>query len=365
MKTRTHPNQIIRRALVLTALLAGVFLAPTVRAQPAVPKTDNRFLFIFDTSSDMKARLPAVQKALDGLLTNSVNGPFHAGDSIGVWTFDQELHLGQFPLQYWMPGKSPIIVSNLIRFLSKQHYSKRTRLDALQPLLNHVVQGSLRLTVLIFCDGKGEIHGTPYDPGINQLFLQRQAERQKMQLPIVIGLRSQFGQCVGCTVSFPPLPVNLPEFPPLPEAAQAPPAETPPPTSPLPSNIPPLIIVGTTITNQAPPLISQLAPEPVNPPPVTDLQLTTNPPSITATSTPAPATTKEILPPEGVPSAPASPVPAPANVSAEPVMPVKTAASLPETSPDIDRKSALTFGVVFGVAFLAGGLVVFMFRRIR
>ena len=46
-------------------------------------------------------------------------------------------------------------------------------------------------------------------------------------------------------------------------------------------------------------------------------------------------------------------------------MPVKTAASLPETSPDIDRKSALTFGVVFGVAFLAGGLVVFMFRRIR
>ena len=54
MKTRTHQNRMVRRALVLAALLAGTFLAPALRAQPAAPKVDNRFLLIFDTSSDMK-----------------------------------------------------------------------------------------------------------------------------------------------------------------------------------------------------------------------------------------------------------------------------------------------------------------------
>ena len=125
-----------------------------------------------------------------------------------------------------------MIASNIIKFVSKQHYSKKTGFDALQPLLNQVVQSSERLTVLIFCDGNGEIHGTPYDAGINQIFQQRQNERQKARLPIVIGLRSQRGQYVGCMVSFPPQPVSLPAFPPLPEVAPAPPvADAPAPPS--------------------------------------------------------------------------------------------------------------------------------------
>ena len=200
--------------MVFAALLAGTFLAPALRAQPAVKKVDNRFLLIFDTSSDMRQRLPAVQKALDALLATSANGQLHSGDSVGVWTFDQDLHAGQFPLQHWKPEDAPIIASNIVKFVKKQHYLNKTGFDALQPLLNQVVQHSERLTVLIFCDGKGEIHGTPYDAGINQLFQQRQRERQKEELPIIIGLRSQRGQYVGCMVSFPPQTVSLPEFPP-------------------------------------------------------------------------------------------------------------------------------------------------------
>ena len=251
MKTRMHQKQIIRRGLILAALLTGTFLAPALRALPAAQRVDNRFLLIFDTSSDMRARLPAVQKALDALLATSANGPLHSGDSVGVWTFDQDLHAGQFPLQYWKPEEAPMIASNIVKFVKKQHYLNKTGFDALQPLLNQVVQHSERLTVLIFCDGKGEIHGTPYDAGINQLFQQRQNERQKGELPIIIGLRSQRGQYVGCMVSFPPQPVSLPEFPPLPEVVHAPPVTNTP--APPRLNVPSLIIVGTTITNRVPP----------------------------------------------------------------------------------------------------------------
>jgi len=347
MKTRTRQNQMVRRALVLTALLVGTFLAPALRAQPAAQKVDNRFLLIFDTSSDMKKRLPAVQKALNEILAASTNGQLHSGDSIGVWTFDQDLHAGQFPLQYWMPENAPMIASNITKFVSKQHYSKKTVFDALQPLLNQVMQGSERLTVLIFCDGKGEIHGTPYDPGINQVFQQRQSERQTERLPIIIGFRSQRGQYVGCRVSFPPQPVSLPEFPPLPEVAQEPSvAEAPVPTNLSPSSVPSLIIVGTTITNQVPP--SQPKPVPANSPPMT------------VTSTPAPAVANGGKPPDVMPWGQTSAISDQPNITAAPLIPAKAATPPPESS-GIGRKGALAIGV----AFLAGGLVVFLLRRAR
>jgi hypothetical protein len=338
---------MVRRALVFAALLAGTFLAPALRAQPAARNVDSRFLLIFETSSDMKKRLPAVQEALNKILAASTNGQLHSGDSIGVWTFDQDLHTGQFPLRYWEPDNAPMIASNITKFVSKQHYSKKTDFDALQPLLNQVMQDSERLTVLIFCDGKGEIHGTPYDPGINQVFQERQSERQEERLPIVIGLRSQRGQYAGCRVSFPPQPVSLPEFPPLPEAAHAPSdADASVSSNLAQSSVPSLIIIGTTITNHVPP--PQPKPAPTNPPPMT------------VTSTSASAIANEVKPPDVVPLAQTGAVPAQSNITAASLMPAKAATPSPE-SPGIGRKGALAIGV----AFLAGGLVVFMLRRAR
>jgi hypothetical protein len=340
MKTRTHQNQIVRCALVLAALLIVIFWAPALRAQPAARRVNHRFLFIFDTSSDMRPRLPAVQKALDILLASNVNGQLHSGDSIGVWTFDQDLHAGQFPLQYWTPEDAPMIASNITKFVKKQHYLNQTGFDALQPLLNQVVQNSERLTVLIFCDGKGEIHGTPYDAGIKNIFLQRQSERLKGELPIVIGLRSQRGQYVGCMMSFPPQPVNLPKFPPLPEVTQAPPvADAYAPPVPPRSSVPSLIIIGTPRTNRVPPA---LKPAPSNPPPMI---VTSAPPPMVATEVKPPVVEEPLV-----------------QTSAVPAQPNITATPLPENS-GIGRKDALAIGM----AFLAGGLVVFifMFRRNR
>ncbi len=342
---------MVRRAVIFAALLTGTFLAPGLRAQRAATNVDSRFLLIFDTSSAMKRRAPAVQKALNEMLAASTNGQLHSGDSIGVWTFDQDLHKGQFPLQYWMPENAAMVASNISAFVGKQRYTKTTRFDAFLPLLNQVVGDSERLTVLIFCDGKGEIHGTPYDPGINQVFQQRQSERQEERLPIVVGLRSQRGQYIGCMVSFPPQPVNLPEFPPLPEVTPAPPVADASATSNLPpSSVPSLIIVGTTITNQVPP--PQPKPAPANPPPMT------------GTSAPAPVVANGVKPPEVVPLAQTSAVPAPPNITTAPLMPAKAATSPPE-SPGIGRKGALAIGVAIGVSFLAGGLAVFLLRRAR
>ncbi|HTY88785.1 MAG TPA: hypothetical protein VMB80_15055 [Candidatus Acidoferrum sp.] len=338
MKTRPIPARWINPALLLTAWLAGLFAGPSWAAQPETRKVENRFLLIFNTSSEMKRRLPAVQKAVIGLLVNcTARGELAAGDTLGIWTYDQELRTGQFPLQQWTPDDAAAIASNVTAFVQGQHYAKKSRIDAVVPLLNQVVRTSERLTVVVFCDGFGEIKGTPYDTGINQIFQQRQADRQKARLPIAIALRSQLGQYVDCVVSFPPQPITLPAFPPLPPEPSPPqPAPAAAPPRPV---APPLIIIGTPPTNRVLPP----APGP------------TNPPSVTVTSTPAPPVVTAAPPPTEAAPVRTGPVPAQLTITPE-LLPSTNAAAPGPAGSGGNRNGLSKPGRIW--FFLAAGVVV-------
>lgn len=226
-----------------------LLLAVTAPAEPQ----ERRWLFVFGTSSAIKKRLPAVESEIKTLLLASTNALLAKGDSLGIWTFDDKLHLGEFPLTTWTPERSPLLVSNLTTFLRKQRFVGSHKPDALQPTLNRIIEDSERLTVVIFCDGSEQIHWTPYDQGINQALKQAAAERKKSAQPVVLLLRTQMGKYVGATVTLPPLTVNPPPFPLLPRE-QKPVVTNPPPViAPVVPKVtaPPLIIVGTHVsTNQ-------------------------------------------------------------------------------------------------------------------
>jgi len=339
MKTRAYRNRISCGALVFAALLSGIFVIPTGHAQTATPKLDNRFLLVFDTASEMKRRLPAVKGALAALLATGANGQMHSNDSVGIWTFDEQLRAGQFPLQRWQPDHAALIASNISVFVGGQPYSKKTSFDMLMPMLNKIVQNSDRLTVVIFCDGNGEIHGTPYDNGINQIFKQRQGERQKERLPIAVALRAQLGQYVDCMVSFPPQPVTLPEFPPLPPPPPPAPKVAPAPPRPV---VPSLIIIGTPPTNRVPP----------TPP--------TNPPPATVTATPAPTVASETDRPVFVTAMPTGAAPIQLTIDTA-LLSGTNVVTPPAEDSGISRISALAMGL--GFLAVAGGLTVFLFRR--
>jgi len=306
------------------------------------------------------------------------------GDSIGVWTFDQELHTGEFALQYWMPENAAMTASNITRFVARQRYSKQTHLDALQPYLNAVVLNSDRLTVLIFCDGDDTITWSPFDPGINRIFQQQSAERKRTRQPFILVLRSQLGGYVGCAMNLPPSPIIFPEFPPLPPLSE--PTPPLPPAKPSPSNppplVPPLIIIGTHVGTNPPP-----APKPQPPPPPVALPpapapkpaLTNAPPREPANAPPATNAVENVKtnpPPPAVPPKPTNaPVTAPANVAVQtnaPVMPpsnpvvravvtpTNAAAPAPGNS-GLSSKRALLIGAAFLI--LAGALAVLMWRR--
>ena len=211
---------------------------------------------IFDTSAAMKKRLPAVEVAVKNFLTTGGSGQLHAGDSVGVWTFDQQLRTGQFPLIHWSPVNVGETASNLVAFVRQQHFTGKTSFAALQPLLGEIINHSERLTVIIYCDGQDVMGWTPYAEGINRTFGQNQDERKSARQPFALLLRTQQGKFTGCAVNFPPGTFSIPAFPPLPAPpvvkTNLPPVSSLVTSKPTPMIVPSLVIVGTNIgTNLA------------------------------------------------------------------------------------------------------------------
>ena len=181
MNSQNHLNRFVRCGRLIAALSAGLVLdfrraGATGRGQ----RVDSRYLLIFDTSSAMKKRLPSTQYAVERLFLSMMNGQLEPGDSIGVWAFDRKLRAGDFPLQHWMPQNAAMIASDVTNFVKRQSYARSTHFDVVAPDVTGLVRNSERLTVLIFCDGGGEIEGTPYDDTINAIFKQHQSELERL-----------------------------------------------------------------------------------------------------------------------------------------------------------------------------------------
>ena len=77
----------------------------------------------------MKRRQTAVQAEVTQLLATSMGGQLRSGDSIGVWTFGQELNTAKFPEQRWMPADAVTIASDINKFVGKQRFTGNTRFE--------------------------------------------------------------------------------------------------------------------------------------------------------------------------------------------------------------------------------------------
>ena len=324
-------------ASMILVLAAGILFIPNLRAQSAGENIENRFLFVFDTSSEMKTRLPMMQKTLNAMLATGIRGGLHSGDSIGVWTFGQDLRTGDFPLQLWDPEHAVTIAADINKFIGRQRYSKETKFAVLEPWLDEVIQSSPRLTVLIFCDGETPIDITPFDAGINHVFQLNQAEQKKARQPFIIVLQSQLGSYVFGAVCLPPETVVLPAFPPWPSAE---------PKSAAPAPVPPLIIVGTKAGTN---------PRSIVPPLV-----------IVGTHVGTNALPRETSPPQVLVKSNVAAVP---TISRDAMNPVATTNIVFQTNmvtsenSKSDGKGLLAVGAAFLI--MAGALLIFMIRRAR
>lgn len=341
MKHRIFSNSLTRWARIVAALCTAIFLIPTAPAQSAEGLSSGRFLLIFDTSSAMKKRVKATQFAVERLFYSMMNGQLHPGDTIGVWSFSRELQAGKFPLVHWLPQNAAQIAADITNFVQHQHYSRSTRFDVIMPDINKLVRSSAQLTVLIFCDGEGQIKGTPYDAAINKIFKQNEPALRKADQTYILVLRSQFGRYVGYTVNSSAIGVSLPEFPPPPAPPQpSPPSETNPPPAPVESNrppptvkLPPLVIIGTNVSTNLIPA----------PPPQTE---PSNTPPAKAVSNPLPVSAES--------NPPAAMASLTNTTNAVPALTAKASTNAPALPPEnpsgLSRKGAMVIGAALLVA---------------
>src|SRR5437773_779757 len=135
-------------ALLLLLIVSFPFRVEAQTNGPAAPLSSNRFLLILDTSRDMQGRADGTLQAMQELLASGMGGQLRRGDTIGVWTFNEEHKAGQFPLQRWSPETHRSVGMRILNFLRDQKYEKRANIDKVLPEMERVIKDSEFITVI-------------------------------------------------------------------------------------------------------------------------------------------------------------------------------------------------------------------------
>jgi hypothetical protein len=313
--------------LLLTGSSRGS-LGAQPKGAKAAPPTD-RCLLIVETSKSMQRRSDGVLGAVRGLLMSGLNGQFREGGTLGVWTYNEDLYAGRFPLQTWSFAAQKDITQRTLAFLKSQKYQKEANFHKVAPLLSSVIKDSELITVILISTGDHEVRGTGFDDRINTAYRRWSSQQQEARMPFVTVLRARRGQIAGCTVNTPPWPVEMPRLPEETNQAAVVQAKlTEALRKPQTSSVPPLIVSGKKLQAEQ---ASKPKPEPAAPKP-------TAPPTVAAL-----AATNEavaVMPPDKAspPPEPPKAEPAPA-LSTQPVpetsqkpVPEQAAVSAPKTS---------------------------------
>jgi hypothetical protein len=251
---------LLPAALALWSGTAALWAAAPPAASPKPPVT-NRWLFIVETSGSMQERTGGIERILGGLLANGAGSQMRQGDTVGLWTYNDQLNVGQFPLQTWTPTTGDLIARRMVDYLKQQKFEKRSRFDKVLPELQRVITNSEFLTAIVISDGMQKIKGTPFDHQINTAYDTWKKEQQKAFIPFITVLRADHGHLTHAAVTAPPWPLDMPPLPAeltnqppvqvvAPAAASTPPARsTPPPPKPAPPQQPKALI----ITGKKPP----------------------------------------------------------------------------------------------------------------
>jgi hypothetical protein len=245
---------------------------------------ENRFLFIINVSSAMKSRTNGIEEAVVRLLETDMHGEFRKGDTIGLWTYNDQLH-AEFPMQVWSRERKTEIISDIERYLHHQHYEKRAHIEKVYAALGRAMQMSERLTAILIYDPSEEVTGTQFDEEISELQKDYTHTFNAAHMPVVTVLAGRNGVVFNYTVNFPKA-VKIPHT----AIPEPPPQTNAPPTNAI-AVVPPVVVpkpptrhieIIMSGTNNLTHSTVETAPSPVNAPPAST--------NIIITAAPAPVT---------------------------------------------------------------------------
>ncbi len=203
--------------LLATALVSGLALwlsTASLLAQPAT--SSNRFLFIIDTSSSMKAFDKGVQDSLFELIYSGVRGHMTNGDTYGIWLMNEENDMS-FKMEMWRQ-KFTVEMGARAALHVKEHGFKG-KLDLAQAMHDAlaVIQGVGDLTVILISNGETPVSQTPFDDVINARYRELAPAMKRKKATINTVLAAQDGKLLAWAVNSPDYVVEIPSLPPKPK----------------------------------------------------------------------------------------------------------------------------------------------------
>lgn len=235
------------RLFLLVVPLQLVLVGSAVRAGPetgAASAPVERFLFVVETSVPMQSRAENTQKLVAHIIASGLNGQMGSRASLGLWLFNDRLVTGTLPAQTWTPATSPLLARTFAQVLQQQRHEHAPQLSVIWEAATTIISKSDHLTLLLVTSGENAVRGTPCDETIAATFKENRDQQRQTEMPFVIILRAVKGRIVACSVSTPPWPLEIPEYP---EADRLPLATDRPPVRPPPATAPPLIIKQTDL----------------------------------------------------------------------------------------------------------------------
>jgi hypothetical protein len=321
-----------------------------------------------------------IQEAVLGLLKSGMQRQARDGDTLGIWTYDDQLHTG-FPMLVWSNQNQSAIIQTVSNYLTEARYQTRPRLEKVLPAARRLVEQSRVITLIFVFDGSETLEGTGFDQDINDLHQEFGRQMRADNIPFVTALAARDGKVfdyrvrtpssaslpptadffapaetntvpvAAAATNLPPPAVVAPQPPPPPEPRRREVVLRPPP--PPETNPPPAVvsIPARPVAPEKTPPVIQPAPPPVQPALVPLQTPSTVAAPASEPSNPQSAPSSEALAKEEIPP-PVAPPPMPPPVPATVAMPSPT-----------ERLALLA--VAISLVAVAVALVLILMRRPR
>ena len=157
----------------------------------------------------MRSSRENARQTVFDLVLSGADQQMRAGDSFGIWTFNEIPHF-DYPKQDWDPERASDLANRAAIFLRDQRYEKKAQLDPLLVKLNSVIEAVGDLNVLLISCGEPAMRGTTFDDRVNAEYERRANERRKAKKPFVTIIVVREGRIIGTSVTLAGEKIALP-----------------------------------------------------------------------------------------------------------------------------------------------------------
>lgn len=196
--------------------------------------TGNRFLLVVETSTASSRLKHGGRQAAFDLVFTGVNGQMREGDTLGLWTFNEEVFAGRYPMQTWSPTNNMDLATRTGLFLKEQPYAKRGRIE---PVIKHVfgLMAAIKdVNVFIISDPGARFGETALGQAFKTEFASTARRAREAKQPVITTLVARNGSISNWYVTVAGQPIRLPAIaipapqPKIVQTAPAPKASRPP-----------------------------------------------------------------------------------------------------------------------------------------